>query len=439
MMGKSWKYSKGHSSGFVPDYRHAVETMGESEGFGSSIRIDTEVTVSEDSYATKRKCINLNVDGFDGFGVPMQVLSLSRMSRSEKKNLEIKLKVELEQVRILRKKIETLASDAVVLSPSSEIRSCSDGQQKKPPVENFNKLSEVSAPGKKRPPPGRNGSQTKRSASGRFQPAKPAAPTSTSNAMLMKQCENLLNRLMSHQFSWVFNTPVDVVKHNIPDYFTVIKNPMDLGTIKGKVASGEYSSPLDFAADVRLTFSNAMTYNPAGNDVHIMADTLRKYFEVRWKPIEKKLQLATDVQIKPSVLHLETETITPMPPLKKKKIGPTDASLLKPEPVKQIITEEEKHKLSSELEALLGELPESIVYFLKEHSQGQPDEDDEIEIDIDALSDDTLVSLRKLLDGYLQEKQKSQEKAEPCEIEVTHLSLLHKYVIVEKFPPHFLF
>ena len=127
MMGKSWKYSKGHSSGFVPDYRHAVETMGESEGFGSSIRIDTEVTVSEDSYATKRKCINLNVDGFDGFGVPMQVLSLSRMSRSEKKNLEIKLKVELEQVRILRKKIETLASDAVVLSPSSEIRSCSDG------------------------------------------------------------------------------------------------------------------------------------------------------------------------------------------------------------------------------------------------------------------------------------------------------------------------
>ena len=40
MMGKSRKYSKGHSSGFVPDYRHAVETMAESEGFGSSMRTD---------------------------------------------------------------------------------------------------------------------------------------------------------------------------------------------------------------------------------------------------------------------------------------------------------------------------------------------------------------------------------------------------------------
>lgn len=33
------------------------------------------------------------------------------------------------------------------------------------------------------------------------------------------------------------------------------------------------------------------TYNPPRNDVHIMANTLSKYFEVRWKFVEKKLAI----------------------------------------------------------------------------------------------------------------------------------------------------
>jgi hypothetical protein len=47
---------------------------------------------------------------------------------------------------------------------------------------------------------------------------------------------------------------------------------MDLGIIKCNLASGEYSTPLDFLVDVRLTFSNAVTYNPPGNNVHLMAE-----------------------------------------------------------------------------------------------------------------------------------------------------------------------
>ncbi|KAG2678622.1 hypothetical protein I3843_11G010300 [Carya illinoinensis] len=288
MMGKSRKYSKGHSSGFVPDFRHAVETIGESEGFGSSGRVDTEMTVSEDSYAPKRKCISLNADSCDSFVVPMQVLSLSKMSRLERKDLESRLKMELEQVRTLQGKIFSLSSNAVVLSPSSDIRSCSDGK-KRPPLESFQRSSEVLAPhGKKRPPAmGRNGSRPKKSKSGHFEPVKLAAPANTSNALLMEKCKTLLDLTRSHQYGWVFNEPVDVVKLKIPDYFTVIKYPMDLGTVKSKIASGGYLSPLEFAADVRLTFSNAMTYNPPGNDVHIMAKTLSKFFEARWKAAEE--------------------------------------------------------------------------------------------------------------------------------------------------------
>ncbi|MFQ6620586.1 hypothetical protein Gotur_000883, partial [Gossypium turneri] len=69
--------------------------------------------------------------------------------------------------------------------------------------------------------------------------------------------------------------------------------------------------------------------------------------------------------------------------------------MVKPEPIRQIMTDREKHNLSTELEFLLGELPENIVDFLKEQSSsdGQMGED-EIEIDIDALSHETLYKLR---------------------------------------------
>lgn len=424
VMGKSRKYSKGHSSGFVPDYRHAVETMAESEGFGSSGRVDTEMTASEDSCAPKRKCISLNMDGYDNFGVPLQVLTLSKMSQTERRSLELKLKTELEQVRVLQKKVASLSS-YVVLSPSSDIRSCSDGQ-KRPLLESVGGPSVVLAPkGKKRAPNGRNGPQTKKSSSGLLEPKKLAGAANSSNAMLMKQCENLLSRLMSHQFGWVFNTPVDVVKLNIPDYFTVIKHPMDLGTIKSKITSGQYSDPLGFAADVRLTFSNAVTYNPPQNDVHIMADTLRKYFEVRWKAIEKKLPVTADMTTVPSRADVitETETRMGMQPTKKKNVYPKDIKI-KSEPVRRVMKNEEKRILSTELEALLEELPESIIDFLKEHSAGETGED-ELEIDIDALSDDTLFALRKLLDDYLLEKQQKQANPGPCEMEVALLTLCH--------------
>ncbi|KAG4129252.1 hypothetical protein ERO13_D09G067700v2 [Gossypium hirsutum] len=97
--------------------------------------------------------------------------------------------------------------------------------------------------------------------------------------------------------------------------------------------------------------------------------------------------------------------------------------MVKPKPIRQIMTDREKHKLSLELESLLGELPENIVDFLKEQSSsdGQMGED-EIEIDIDALSHETLYKLHKLLDDYLLEKQKNQAKAESCKMELINES-----------------
>ncbi|RWW46615.1 hypothetical protein BHE74_00047441 [Ensete ventricosum] len=398
-MGKAQKFSKGYPSGFGPDYHHVVDTMGESEGFGSCGRAG-----SEDSSAPKRKCISLNVDRCDKFDVPFELFSLSKMSKSEKKELEVRLRRELEQVRMFQKKM--LSSNATGTNGVA-FSSSSDGYVKK------------------QDPLGQSGSNLKCVNSGKFEMAKKVQHTNIIGnpySMLMKQCEALLKRLMSHQYGWVFNSPVDVVKLNIPDYFQVIKHPMDLGTIKTRIGLGSYSSPWDFASDVRLTLTNAKTYNPPGNDVHIMADTMSKFFETRWKPIEKKL-VAAD-----AAANKEAETPKPVLRPNKRKTPPYNNNIILPEDVRPKMTIEEKQSLSRRL-ASLGDMPEHMVNFLRRNNAVSQTSEDEIELDLDAMGDDLLFELRKLLEEYcLEEQLRVQAKAETYEVEkfCAHDMLIHK-------------
>ncbi|KAI3409010.1 uncharacterized protein J3R85_019887 [Psidium guajava] len=402
-------------------YRSSFAAAGESEGSGSSGRIDTEFTVSEDSSGPAKKCINLNTNRGVRFFVRSEVLPLSNISSSERKDLIHRLKLELEQIRILQKKIDSQRATGATLSSSSDILSCSNGQglqaaaARKPSVKTSGLEKKVDTPdGKVR---GWN-----RDATGKFESVKQPSAPRAANATLMKDCETLLNRLMSHQYGWVFNKPVDVKALNIPDYLDVIKHPMDLGTIKGKMKSGAYSSPLEFLTDVRLTFSNAMTYNPPSNDVHLMADTLNKFFEVRWKNIEKKLvgggpQPSSTKSAPPGEVKAAKSKSLP----KKRKMSSQQE--VTPAPLLRVMTDEEKRKLGQELESLLGEMPENIIDFLRENSSnGGESVEEEIEIDIDDLGNDVLFTLRNLLDEYLQEKQKKLACAEPCEIEILNES-----------------
>ncbi|KAL6840686.1 hypothetical protein ACP4OV_029550 [Aristida adscensionis] len=110
----------------------------------------------------------------------------------------------------------------------------------------------------------------------------------TMNVSKARLCGKILMKLMEHKGGWLFAKPVDPVLYGIPDYFDVIRNPMDLGTVKKKLTNKQYVSTSEFAADVRLTFSNAMRYNPPGNDVHTIAEQLNRIFETEWKSVERK-------------------------------------------------------------------------------------------------------------------------------------------------------
>merc|ERR1712216_416077 len=59
------------------------------------------------------------------------------------------------------------------------------------------------------------------------------------------------------------------------DYPTIIKRPMDLGTVRKRLDNGEYMSVQQVAEDVDLTFKNAMTYNVDDSWIYQAARTLK--------------------------------------------------------------------------------------------------------------------------------------------------------------------
>ena len=61
---------------------------------------------------------------------------------------------------------------------------------------------------------------------------------------LLTELMPILETLFNMDEGVWFREPVDPEKELIPDYFDVIKNPMDLGTIKTRLKEGgHYSNP----------------------------------------------------------------------------------------------------------------------------------------------------------------------------------------------------
>ncbi|XVE80040.1 hypothetical protein DITRI_Ditri14bG0107000 [Diplodiscus trichospermus] len=275
------------------------------------------------------------------------------------------------------------------------------------------------------------------------------------SGQLFKSCSELLGKLMKHKFGWVFNKPVDVKGLGLHDYYSIVKHPMDLGTVKTRLNKNWYKSPREFAEDVRLTFSNAMLYNPKGQDVHIMAETLSGIFEENWAAIEseyilnrrfkrshdndlqtpssRRIPASAPVQAHtpctsapaPSSLPLEARTLgrsqsmtVPVGPNSRAvELTPTGRIAVpkKPkakDPDKRDMTYEEKQRLSVNLQNLPSEKLDSVVQIIKKGNPALFQQEDEIEVDIDSVDPETLWELDRFVTNYKKSLSKNKKKAE---------------------------
>uniref|UniRef100_A0A3B3QEH9 RING-type E3 ubiquitin transferase n=1 Tax=Paramormyrops kingsleyae TaxID=1676925 RepID=A0A3B3QEH9_9TELE len=99
-----------------------------------------------------------------------------------------------------------------------------------------------------------------------------------------RKCERLLLRLYCNELSADFQEPVS--PSMVPEYYEVIKTPMDLSIVKRKLESkdnAQYQRPDEFVADVRLIFRNCARFNEADTEVAAAGVNLEKYFEEQLK------------------------------------------------------------------------------------------------------------------------------------------------------------
>ncbi|XP_060051464.1 ATPase family AAA domain-containing protein 2 isoform X3 [Erinaceus europaeus] len=71
---------------------------------------------------------------------------------------------------------------------------------------------------------------------------------------------NVTHRLAIDKRFRVFTKPVDL--DEVPDYVTVIKQPMDLSSVISKIDLHKYLTVKDYLSDIDLICSNALEYNP---------------------------------------------------------------------------------------------------------------------------------------------------------------------------------
>ena len=92
------------------------------------------------------------------------------------------------------------------------------------------------------------------------------------------ECDKLLGRLLRQDNAIPFLEPVDTVAMQLPDYFEIIKKPMDLGTVKSKLQRNDYKEPVQVLRDILQCFNNAIEYNPASEPAHKMAIAMHTSF-----------------------------------------------------------------------------------------------------------------------------------------------------------------
>mmetsp|Transcript_6105 Transcript_6105/g.21425 ORF Transcript_6105/g.21425 Transcript_6105/m.21425 type:complete len:780 (+) Transcript_6105:195-2534(+) len=226
---------------------------------------------------------------------------------------------------------------------------------------------------------------------------------------LMRACEAALKDVSRHTFSWIFAEPVNTVALGLFDYHTIIKQPMDFGTISKKLKGGAYNTAAEFCSDMRLVFSNCATYNKPDTDAAKMGVSVHQHFEARWRAIQDELdgeeqrQRDEDVAIAQTPADAFTEQQHLPEQVNYSPKHPATATI---GATTRLMTYEEKCQLSETLTNLPQDKINRVIQIIQERNAIQPDTSDgEIELELEALDNDTLWRLQSFVSSTATRQQ----------------------------------
>ena len=208
--------------------------------------------------------------------------------------------------------------------------------------------------------------------------------------------------------------PVDPIALNLPNYFDIVKQPIDLDTIKKKLDRGAYTSESEFVDDMKLIFHNCYIFNPPDSDVVKLSRTLEGQFHLKWDRLQDKLN-TTKTPTKISENETKEEKIvrlsTTIQQLQaelnellrgKDSIQPISKKVRTAEPpvaVNQALTFSEKQHLSEAINGLSAEKMAKVIDIINLHMPELQEQnvDGEIELDIDHLDLKTLRAMQEFV------------------------------------------
>eukprot|EP00316_Scyphosphaera_apsteinii_P000730 CAMPEP_0119326096 /NCGR_PEP_ID=MMETSP1333-20130426/67457_1 /TAXON_ID=418940 /ORGANISM="Scyphosphaera apsteinii, Strain RCC1455" /LENGTH=559 /DNA_ID=CAMNT_0007334293 /DNA_START=81 /DNA_END=1760 /DNA_ORIENTATION=- len=269
----------------------------------------------------------------------------------------------------------------------------------------------------------------------------------------MKPCYKLLKTLISQPHAWPFEKPVDPTRY--PDYYQIVPDPIDLGTIKKRLESGELNDQEDFAEDVRRVWKNCYMYNQDGTDVHRMAKDLEQWFERKYREMpapenvvaneqmkemkkqmqkmQKQMQQQQELMQQQLMQQQQAMAANPLaaspgnpapPPQSAKRSSnkkgrarqssqcamvPSQSMSMVPKDETRDMSFEEKSRLSASINRLTSNNLGKVVQIIKESMPSLGAGSEEIEVDLAALDNVTLWRLQAFVDGCNASKKKAKK------------------------------
>ncbi|RAL50592.1 hypothetical protein DM860_014534 [Cuscuta australis] len=341
---------------------------------------------------------NTPIDCSSLFRKEYVVHNLDSYSRMQRRELKRRMISDLIRVQQVVQQIETgefPCRKALELPPPPAFTPPIQAE-KRPPMNNLNENGAPNGsnePGTLKKLSRTNGGRDLASCRGPKPRAVQRKGSKMSDQAMMKRCKQILEKLMRRKHAWIFNKPVDAEGLKLHNYSLIIKHPMDLGTVKSKLLGNEYKTPQEFAADVRLTFNNALVYNQKGEEVHSLAELFLECFEGMIKTVVTQ-HPQDQIPINPSLPVQESKSF-PQP-----VVSPwpgKSAMLVVMDSNERQMTFKEKMALGMSLQNLDQDKIELVLQTIMKRYPSLPVESGEIDLDIEALDSETLWELDRFV------------------------------------------
>ncbi|GKT44299.1 bromodomain-containing factor 1 [Colletotrichum spaethianum] len=204
--------------------------------------------------------------------------------------------------------------------------------------------------------------------------------------------------------NFAFLAPVDPVALAIPTYFTIIKRPMDLGTIMTKLKNYDYQNIKEFQTDIKQVFKNCYKFNQPGQPTaDIAGDTMIDLSQslistIRSRILQEKQNLVAQKPAKAAKAKPPKPTKQKASSAPSKKAAAAAAPKksgggVSKKPKQRNMTQPEKDAIANAINDLESPHIERAIDIIKKDTGQSENSSGELELEIDQLTNEALHKL----------------------------------------------